>query len=96
MTTIAIEEKLLQQIHLKRDGTRTVGDFLNQVFHEWKDWKGVIFEWKDQVPFMQDLIKSQEKRIQELEEVIEVLKKDKQELEERMRRRRREEDNVLV
>ena len=92
MTTIAIDEKLLQQIHLKRDGTRTVGDFLNQVFHEWKEFRSVVYEWKEQVPFMQELIKTQEKRIQELNEVIEVLKKDKQELD----KRRREEDNVLV
>lgn len=92
MTTIAIEEKLLQQIHLKRDGTRTVGDFLNQVFHEWKEYKPIIYEWKEQVPFMQEIIDSQKRKIQELNEVIEVLKKDKQELDQRGKK----ENNVVV
>jgi hypothetical protein len=72
MTTVAVSENLVKLLNLSRPANRSIGDFLNEVFQQWKEFKEVVYNWKDEVPVMQDLIKSQERRIIELEEIIEA------------------------
>jgi hypothetical protein len=75
MTTVAVSEKFIKDMNLSRPANRSIGDFLNEVFQQWKEFKDVVYRWKDEVPVMQDLIKSQERRIIELEEIIEANKR---------------------
>jgi len=77
MSTVALSEELIRTLHNNRPANKSINDFLNQMFIEWREWKEVIYEWKDIVPFQEQLIKTQENKIKELNEVIEVLKKDK-------------------
>jgi len=87
MTTAAVSEKLVKEMNLLRPASRSIGDFLNQVFQEWKTRKVTEDSYsnlKKENEFLVETLEQHQRKIQEYVETINAMEKDQIALEKRL------------